>query len=239
MAAHPDSPDAPVRLARRTVPGPPGTRAAPVVLLHGGGGDGSTWDPLVGPLARRADVVVPDLRGAGRSPAVGAASVTALRDDVLLLLDDLALNRVVLVGHSLGALLGLLVAVHDPGRVAALVLEECPPLEPLGLPVPDASDDASFYERRIRPAVLAALNAPERAWVDGLAGVRAPALVVGGGPESFLPQDAMARMAARLPDARFVTLPGGHLVHPTHPDAFLREVEAFLDLAQEGPGGGA
>jgi 3-oxoadipate enol-lactonase len=204
-------------------------------MLHGGGGDGSTWDPFVAPFARRGPVVVPDLRGAGRSPRVGATSVTQLRDDVLRLLDDLGLDRVAVVGHSLGAFVGLLAAQERPGLVAALVLEECPPLESLGLPVPERyADDASFYEREIRPAVLAALNAPDPVWVDGLAAVRAPTLVIGGGPASHLPQDAMARMAARLPAARFVTLPGGHLVHPSVPDAFLREVEGFLDLAQAG-----
>ncbi|MFD6526424.1 alpha/beta fold hydrolase [Isoptericola sp. NPDC060185] len=227
--------DAPVRLAHHAVQGPPGSTAPPLVLLHGGGGDGSTWDPFVAALAQRATVVVPDLRGAGRSPAVGAGSVTALRDDVLLLLDDLALDRVVLIGHSLGGLVGLLVAQERPGLVAALVLEEVPPPEPLGLPVPERfADDASFYERRIRPAVLAELNAPAPGLVAALAAVTAPTLVIGGGPDSHLPQDAMARMAALLPDARFVTLPGGHLVHPRHPETFLREVEAFLDLAQEG-----
>jgi len=227
--------DAPVRLAHHTVQGPPGSTAPPLVLLHGGGGDGTTWDPFVAALAQRATVVVPDLRGAGRSPAVGAASVTALRDDVLLLLDDLALDRVVLVGHSLGGLVGLLVAQERPGLVAALVLEECPPPEPLGLPVPDRfGHDASFYERRIRPAVLATLNSADPARARALDAVTAPTLVIGGGPDSHLPQDAMARMAARLPDGRFVTLPGGHLVHATHPETFLREVEAFLDLAQGG-----
>ncbi|MFE5340219.1 alpha/beta fold hydrolase [Isoptericola sp. NPDC056578] len=235
MATASDAPERPVRLAHRVVPGPPGSDAAPLVLLHGGGGDGSTWDPFLGPLSRRGPVVVPDLRGAGRSPRRGVGSVTELRDDVLLLLDDLALDRAVLVGHSLGALVGLLVALERPDRVAALVLEEPPPLEPFRLPAPARRpDDASFYEREIRPAVLAALAAPDPAWVDGLAAVAAPTLVIGGGPDSHLPQDAMARTAARLPDARFVTLSGGHLVHPHAPDAFLREVEGFLDLAQGG-----
>lgn len=229
------APEPPVRLAHRAVPGPAGSDAAPLVLLHGGGGDGSTWDPFLGPLSARGPVVVPDLRGAGRSPRVGATSVTMLRDDVLLLLDDLGLDRVALVGHSLGALVGLLVAQERPGLVAALVLEECPPPEPLGLPVPERfADDASFYEREIRPAVLATLNSADPARAEALATVTAQTLVIGGGPGSHLPQGAMARMAARLPAGRFVTLPGGHLVHPTHPEEFLREVEAFLDLAQGG-----
>ncbi|HTF12502.1 MAG TPA: alpha/beta hydrolase, partial [Asanoa sp.] len=82
--------------------------------------------------------------------------------------------------------------------------------------------------REIRPAVLGALNAPDPQWWDDLAGIPVPVLVLAGGPESFLPQDAMARMAARIPAGELATIAAGHLVHPNEPDAFADAVETFL-----------
>jgi 3-oxoadipate enol-lactonase len=216
-----------VRLAYQRLAGP--TDAVPMVLLHGGGGDGSAWDTLAPRFARHREVYVPELRGMGHSERTGPYSMTGFRDDLLALLDTLALDRVVLVGHSLGGLVSLLATLAAPKRVAALVLEECPPPVPIGIPIPtDLPESATYYDREIRPAVLGALNAPDPQWWDGLAGIQVPVLVVAGGPESFLPQDAMARMAARIPAGELVTIAAGHLVHPTEPDAFADVVETFL-----------
>ncbi|GIF45687.1 pimeloyl-ACP methyl ester carboxylesterase [Asanoa ferruginea] len=216
-----------VRLAYQRLAGPTG--AVPMVLLHGGGGDGSTWDTLAPRFARHREVFVPELRGMGHSERTGPYSMTGFRDDLLALLDALALDRVVLVGHSLGGIVSLLATLAAPKRVAALVLEECPPPVPLGIAVPTGlPESAPYYDREVRPAVLAALNAPDPQWWDELAGIPVPVLVVAGGPESFLPQDAMARMAARIPAGELITIPAGHLVHPTEPDAFAAAVETFL-----------
>ena len=72
-----------------------------LVLLHGARMDGRVWARVVPLLARTHDVLVPDLRGRGRSrcdPAVPASFVA----DTLLLIDRLGLERVELVGHSMG-----------------------------------------------------------------------------------------------------------------------------------------
>ncbi|SNS99461.1 Pimeloyl-ACP methyl ester carboxylesterase [Asanoa hainanensis] len=216
-----------VKLACRTVAGPPG--AVPMVLLHGGGGDGTSWDQLAPRFAQDRPVYVPDLRGMGASERSGPYGPTVFRDDLLALLDKLSLDRVVLVGHSLGGLVALLTTLAAPDRVAALVLEECPPPTPLGIPVPtDLPESAPFYDREIRPSVLAALNAPDPAWWDGLAGINVPVLVVAGGPDSFLPQDRMAEMAEQIPAGEFTTIPVGHVVHPNAPNSFADAVETFL-----------
>jgi 3-oxoadipate enol-lactonase len=137
----------------------------------------------------------------------------------------------VLVGHSLGGLVALLVTLAAPDRVAALVLEETPPPVPLGIPVPTGlPDSAPFYDREIRPFVLATLNAPDPGWWAGLSAIAVPVLVVAGGPDSFLPQDAMAEMAARIPAGELTTIPAGHLVHPNAPGAFADAVETFLGV---------
>ncbi|MEV0715371.1 alpha/beta hydrolase [Asanoa sp. NPDC050611] len=216
-----------VQLACRVVAGP--ADAVPMVLLHGGGGDGASWDELAPRFAAHRRVYVPDLRGMGASERTGPYGPTVFRDDVLALLDRLSLDRVVLVGHSLGGLVSLLVTLAAPERVAALVLEETPPPVPLGIPVPTGlPDSAPFYDREIRPSVLATLNAPDPLWWAGLTRITVPVLVVAGGPDSFLPQDAMVEMAARMPAAELTTIPVGHVVHPNAPAAFADAVETFL-----------
>ena len=216
-----------VKLAWRTLAGPPA--ATPMVLLHGGGDDGSSWDQLAPRFAKDRAVHVPDLRGMGGSERSGPYGPTVFRDDLLAVLDRLGLDRVVLVGHSLGGLVGLLTTLAARDRVTALVLEECPPPVPLGIPIPtDVPESAGFYHQEIRPSVLAALNAPDPTWWAGLSGINVPVLVVAGGPDSFLPQDAMAEMAEQFPAGEFTSIPVGHSVHPVAPNAFADAVETFL-----------
>ena len=91
-----------------------------VVLIHEAIGDGRLWAPQVEALAPRYRVVVPDLRGYGRSPLPPERFRHA--DDVVAVLDSLAIERTALVGGSLGARVALEVALTEPDRVWALAL---------------------------------------------------------------------------------------------------------------------
>lgn len=115
---------------------PPAARTPPrgpaVVCLHGWGASAYGYRHVLGPVAAAGpDAYAPDLRGHGwSSKPLDPAAYTpaALADWTLRLLDALALGRVLLVGHSLGAAVALHTARRAPDRVAALVL-----LAPLGL----------------------------------------------------------------------------------------------------------
>ncbi len=92
-----------------------------LVLVHDGLLPMASWDEVFPVLARGFDVVRYDRRGYG-------ASTTTSRDyddvdDLIALLDALALPRAVLVGCSAGGGLALDVALAHPDRVSALVLE--------------------------------------------------------------------------------------------------------------------
>jgi 3-oxoadipate enol-lactonase len=91
-----------------------------VVLIHEAIGDGRMWAPQVDALSGRYRVVVPDLRGYGQS----ALPPERFRhvDDILAVLDRLGIERVAAVGGSLGARVGLELALTAPDRVWALVL---------------------------------------------------------------------------------------------------------------------
>lgn len=100
-----------------------GPSGAPVLLLvHGWGGDGREWSPHVEALAGRFRLVVPDLRGHGRSPVPDQGNTpAAMADDLAPLLDGLATGPVVAVGHSMGGQVVNLLAVRHPARVRSVV----------------------------------------------------------------------------------------------------------------------
>src|SRR3954462_12325705 len=81
----------------------------PVVLLHGFPDSGRLWRHQVPALAGAGfQVIVPDLRGYGRSDkpgAVDASSIPLLAGDVLAVLADLGVGKAHVVGHDWGAAL--------------------------------------------------------------------------------------------------------------------------------------
>jgi pimeloyl-ACP methyl ester carboxylesterase len=103
----------------------------PIVLLHGWGASAYNFRGVLGPLGRAGlRAVAPDLRGHGWSDTQfpsGAWSAPAMAGWVKELLDDLGIDRCVLVGQSIGGAIALDAAALMPGRVAAVVL-----LAPIG-----------------------------------------------------------------------------------------------------------
>ena len=97
----------------------------PVLLLHGFPDSGRLWRNQVPALAEAGfQVVVPDLRGYGRSgqpEAVEAYSLPFLAGDVLAVLADLDIDRAHVVGHDWGAALAWGLAALAPERVDHLV----------------------------------------------------------------------------------------------------------------------
>ena len=97
-----------------------------VLFLHGFPDTGEVWRHQVPPLAQAGfRVIVPDLRGRGRSerPAdVGAYALPELVADATGILDALAVERAHVVGHDWGAALAWVIAALAPQRVNRLVV---------------------------------------------------------------------------------------------------------------------
>lgn len=99
-----------------------GGGATTALLLHGVTSSRKAWD-LVTARLPGVRLVVPDLRGRGRSNGVGGETGMARHaDDLVAVLDALGLDRVHVVGHSMGAFVGVVLAHRHPGRVDRLVL---------------------------------------------------------------------------------------------------------------------
>ncbi|WP_312131496.1 alpha/beta fold hydrolase, partial [Diaphorobacter nitroreducens] len=94
-----------------------------VLLLHDADGDHLGFAPTLETLAAAGyRAVAWDMPGYGGSAPVEPYNFKGLAQRALLLLDALRCEQVVLVGHGLGAMLALEIAVRAPLRVRRLVL---------------------------------------------------------------------------------------------------------------------
>lgn len=120
-----------LELSYMDVPAQGEARGETVLLLHGKNFSGAYWAPTVRALTEAGHrVVVPDQIGFGKSskPAHFQYSFQALATHTLALLDSLGVERVVVVGHSMGGMLAVRLALMAPERVVRLAL-----VNPIGL----------------------------------------------------------------------------------------------------------
>ncbi len=95
----------------------------PVVLIHGVGLDRTLWAAQRGALAPLGPVLAYDMLGQGESPdPPGPRGLADFADQLAALLDHLALERVRLIGFSMGGLVARAFAARWPARVSALVV---------------------------------------------------------------------------------------------------------------------
>ena len=124
-----------------------------VVFIHGALNDHSVWTLLARWYAHHGyRVLALDQPGHGRSDGPPLASVEALADWVIALLDAAGVASAHLVGHSMGSLIALEAASRAPRRVAGLVM--------VGTAVPMRVSDALLGTARDDPArAIAMVNA--------------------------------------------------------------------------------
>jgi pimeloyl-ACP methyl ester carboxylesterase len=104
-------------------------RGDPVVVLHGGDGQGVDWAPLVAPLQHHVRLYAVDRPGFGLSDPFDYRRTNLRRhaaDFVVSLLDALGLETATIMGGSMGGFFTLATAVEHPERVRALVLVGMP-----------------------------------------------------------------------------------------------------------------
>jgi pimeloyl-ACP methyl ester carboxylesterase len=104
-----------------------GGRGPAVLLLHGYGESGDMWQPLAVRLVSTHTVIVPDLRGMGLSahPA-GGYDKRNQGLDMWGVLDSLKVDKVDVVAHDIGNMVGYAMTAEHPDRVGRLVLMDAP-----------------------------------------------------------------------------------------------------------------
>jgi pimeloyl-ACP methyl ester carboxylesterase len=95
----------------------------PVVLLHGFAETSHMWQPVMGDLAQRHTVIVPDLRGAGDSakPMDGYDKKT-MAQDIHALVTSLGFDKATIVGHDIGLMVAYAYAAQYPDQTERVVL---------------------------------------------------------------------------------------------------------------------
>lgn len=97
----------------------------PVLLFHAFPLSGAMFESQLAALSGQARLLVPDVRGFGESSGgEGPATMDALAEDALALLDHLGVASAVVGGLSMGGYAALALLRRDPGRVRALVLAD-------------------------------------------------------------------------------------------------------------------
>ena len=135
-----------------------------VILMHGMFGSLSNLGNLARHLATHCRVISVDLRNHGDSPHESIMDIPSMANDVVELMDDLALSEASLVGHSLGGKVAMQVALNYPERVTKLVVADISPIA--YSPRQDAALDALTQ--------LSLANVLNRAEADALVAVHVP-----------------------------------------------------------------
>ena len=173
----------------------------PALALHCMMGTGATWQTIAERLEGRVDLTALDLPGHGRSPAWQPAEggffdtvVTEATGVLAGLAPGAADGRVDLIGHSLGAVAALRLAVAQPERVRSLSLVE--PVLFAALPAP-ARDPDGLLDRL---AMLAGRDAWDEATAAFLQYWDGPVLAALPAPARAAMVDQMAAVMDSMPD---------------------------------------
>lgn len=152
-----------------------GDAAAPaVVLLHGLRGFSGTWRTLAASLAGDYHLVALDQRGRGDSDWDPGHNyyTDAYLADLEGVVDQLALTRFALLGHSMGGTTSYVYASRHPGRLAALIIEDIAP----GSSIHGRGAERIVAEMTALPESFATWGEAGRYWRAQRPGITATAL---------------------------------------------------------------
>jgi pimeloyl-ACP methyl ester carboxylesterase len=100
----------------------PASHLSPIVFIHGAGESHQVWRQQLRRFGRRRKAVAMDLSGHGESEGSGADRIETYRDLVKEFLAAVGLNRIVMVGHSMGGAIIQSLALVHPELLTAMVL---------------------------------------------------------------------------------------------------------------------
>jgi pimeloyl-ACP methyl ester carboxylesterase len=109
----------------------------PVLCLHGLTRNSRDFEELAAYLARTRRVIVPDMRGRGQSspdPNYKNYQIPTYTGDVLAILAEANIQKVIVIGTSMGGVMAMALAAEMPGLLAGVVLNDIgPEIDPRGM----------------------------------------------------------------------------------------------------------
>ena len=194
----------------------------PLLLINGLGADITLLAPIIAWFERSHRVVAFDNRGAGRTDKPDAPyTIELMAADTAALMDVLSLDRVNVLGISMGGRIALELALCCPDRVGRLVLVSTSaagrgkvsvswpmrlllPLRWAGLLRGKHPQPRYAYQRQRQAS--GSYDATAR-----LGGIRAPTLILHGRRDRSMPVGLAERMHAGIPGSRIELFRGGHM----------------------------
>lgn len=234
----------------------------PVLFAHGVGGNHASWHKQVPDFMRDHRVILFDHRAFGNSSDVEEAGQSRYVEDMLCLLDALEIDRVILIGQSMGGGTCANFTCAHPERVEKLVIADSligiDAPEPLAAMVGETLDrvwNLSQAERVLGPVMrdddpastllylqIASFNAVTirtlkgsmpRWTPDRLAATGVPTLFLVGEHDVLFPPENVRMAQAMVAGASFALIEGaGHSAYFERPLAFNRHVRAFLSAGE-------
>ncbi|TMA30885.1 MAG: alpha/beta hydrolase [Deltaproteobacteria bacterium] len=225
----------------------------PLLLLHGGAGNGTQFKQQRRDFAGTHRLIVPDACAQGRTTdRPGPLTYHDMAEDMVALLDSLHVRRVDVMGWSDGGNVGLDMAIHHPDRIVHLVTFGAN-ASPEGLQPSDRAWDStataeSFgqgmraswtslnpeptHYREAMEKILKMWRTEPRFTLQELGSIRALVLVCAGEHDLILPEHT-AMLARSIPHAERWIVPGAsHSAMIERPDLVDPRVLAFLARGQ-------
>lgn len=100
---------------------------SPLIILHGIFGISDNWVTIGKRLAEQFSVYIPDLRNHGQSPHSPTFNYMAMADDLLEFIEELGIEKPVIIGHSMGGKTAMTFTLEHPAIVEKLVVVDISP----------------------------------------------------------------------------------------------------------------
>lgn len=237
-----------------------GDTGEPILLLHGALSDlHQNWRMILAPMAQHFRLIAVDMRGHGKTDNPdGTFTLDALRDDALGVLDALELERVHLLGCSLGGYVSMALRAAHPERIGSLALAGVK----VGWEPADAADRTTFFQpeviaqtypfwlphmakahathygmehwrtlvNQVRELLQTLPGRVDTSWETMLAEKDRRGLFYAlGDRDEMVPLSEVLKVAERRPDAEILVLPkAGHLFREYNPHVFSAAYKDFL-----------
>ncbi len=216
----------------------------PLLLIHGNGGDIATLSNQIDHFRSSYKVIVADSRGHGNSElGTDNLNYVQMADDWMALANRLGLDSVNIIGCSDGGIIGLLMAIKYPGKVAKLAAMGAN-LQPDKTAVRDWAVDwvtnlSKFIDQKIAEEdnskdwfvikqQMELLRTQPNIPLADLKKITAPVLLLSG-DNDIIKEEHTVLMYQNIPNAQLCIFPGEtHFIPSTDPALFNMMVDRFL-----------
>lgn len=220
-----------------------GGAGEPLLFIHGNGEDSDIFSIQFEDFQPTHTVIAMDTRGHGRSDlGVDTLTFRLIADDILTLLDELAIEKIIIVGYSDGGNIALYLAAHNPERVRCVItmgsnykadaIEKTTYQEIVEHREELLTQEQNEEVKRQLNIVNLMLDELDLSEND-LKNLQVPVLVMAG-EFDLIKREHTEEMAALIPNGEVFIVPeGGHDFFVTDPGSFQEAVNLFFEKLED------